>query len=307
MRIFVTGGTGLVGRRLVADRVERGDRLVVLTRDRVRARRVLAAAGHERVDVVEGDPATDGAWQQRLDGCDAVVHLAGAGVGDRRWNDAYKEVLVDSRVESTRRVASALEAATKRPSVLVCASATGYYGACADAVDETAPPGDDFLAKLAIKWERAAQPAVECGVRVVHARLGIVLDAQGGALASMVPLFRWMVGGPLGSGRQYMPWIHWRDVVGLVDFALRDDRVSGPVNLVAPEAVTSRAFARTLGRVLGRPSWLPAPRLGLRIVVGELANYMTMGQHVVPKKASELGYQFSFGKLGRALAELLHD
>ncbi len=141
----------------------------------------------------------------------------------------------------------------------------------------------------------------------MHARLGIVLDERGGALARMAPLFRWMVGGPLGSGRQYMPWIHWRDVAGLVDFALRDDRLRGPVNLVAPEAVTSRAFARALGRVLGRPSWLPAPRLGLRIAVGELADYMTMSQRVVPRKALDLGYEFAFPELGPALADLLRS
>ncbi|MHC4126846.1 MAG: TIGR01777 family oxidoreductase [Planctomycetota bacterium] len=305
MRIFVTGATGLVGRRLVADRLQRGDRLVILTRDEARARRVFSAAGVERVELIEGDPSAGGAWPQRLDGCDAVVHLAGAGVGDRRWSAAYKKVLVDSRVESARRVAGALEAATNRPSVLVSASATGYYGACAFGADETAPPGDDFLATLSVQWEQAAASAVAAGARVVHARLGIVLDPRGGALARMVPLFRWMVGGPLGSGRQYMPWVHWRDVVGLVDFALRKDRLSGPVNLVAPEAVTSRAFARALGRALGRPSWLTAPRLGLRIAVGELADYMTMSQRVVPQKALDLGYEFAFSELGPALADLL--
>jgi uncharacterized protein (TIGR01777 family) len=305
MRVFVTGATGLVGRRLVADRVRHGDRVVVLSRDGDRARRVLAADGGGEVEVVEGDPSARGAWHARVDGCDAVVHLAGAGVGDRRWSAAYKKLLLDSRVESARQVASAIDAAADRPSILVSASATGYYGACDAAVDETAPPGDDFLATLSVEWERAAQSVGAGGARVVLARMGIVLDPRGGALSRMVPLFRWMVGGPLGSGRQYMPWIHWRDVVGLIDLALREDRLTGPVNLVAPETVTGRAFARALGRVLGRPSWLPAPRLGLRIAVGELANYMTMSQHVAPKKALELGYEFAFPELGRALADLL--
>ncbi|MHC4099572.1 MAG: TIGR01777 family oxidoreductase [Planctomycetota bacterium] len=305
MRVFVTGATGLVGRRLVADRLQRGDQVVVLTRDGARARRVLSPPGVEHLEVVEGEPSAAGAWRRHVSGCDAVVHLAGAGVGDRRWSAAYKKILVDSRVESTRQVAGAIEAADERPSVLVTASATGYYGACDAGVDETAPPGDDFLARLAVRWEEAAQSAAGSGARVVHVRLGIVLDERGGALARMVPLFRWMVGGPLGSGRQHLPWIHWRDVVGLVDVALRDDRASGPINLVAPEAVTSRAFARTLGRVLGRPSWLPAPRFGLRIAVGELANSMTMSQHVVPQKAADLGYEFRFPALEPALADLL--
>ncbi len=305
MRVFITGATGLVGRRLVADRLQRGDQVVVLTRDGARARGVLAGDDVGDVEVVEGDPSTGGAWRERVSGCDAVVHLAGAGVGDRRWSAAYKKVLVDSRVESTQQVADAIDAAADRPSVLVCASATGYYGVCDSAVDETAPPGDDFLARLSVKWEEVAQTATRFGARVVHARLAIVLDERGGALARMVPLFRWMVGGRLGSGRQHMPWVHWRDVAGLVDLALRDDRLSGPVNIVAPEAVTSRAFARALGRALNRPSRLPAPRLGLRIAVGELADYMTMSQRVVPTKALELGYEFAFPELGRALADLL--
>jgi uncharacterized protein (TIGR01777 family) len=301
MRVFVTGATGLVGRRLVADRLQRGDHVVALTRDGVRARGVLAADDAGDVEVVEGDPSTRGTWQEHVSGCAAVVHLAGAGVGDRRWSAAYKKVLVDSRVEGTRRVVDAIGAAADRPTVFVCASATGYYGVCASAVDETAASGDDFLARLSVKWEEAAQTATRFGARVAHARLGIVLDERGGALARMVPLFRWMVGGPLGSGRQYMPWVHWRDVAGLVDLALRDDRVSGPVNVVAPEAVTNRALARALGRVLGRTSWLPAPRLGLRIAVGELA----MSQHVVPQKARDLGYEFRFPALEPALADLL--
>jgi uncharacterized protein (TIGR01777 family) len=305
MRVFVTGATGLVGRRLVTDRLQRGDHVVALTRDGARAREVLAAEDVDRMEVVEGDPSTRGAWQQRVSGCAAVVHLAGAGVGDRRWSAAYKKVLVDSRVEGTRRVADAIDAADDRPSVLVCASATGYYGVCDPAVDETAAPGDDFLARLTVKWEEAAQTATRSGARVVHARLGIVLDDRGGALARMVPLFRWMVGGPLGSGRQYMPWVHWRDVAGLVDLALRDDRLSGPVNVVAPEAVTGRAFARALGRVLGRPSRLAAPRFALRVAVGELADYMVMSQRVVPRRAMNLGYEFAFSELPAALADLV--
>ncbi|MHC4768423.1 MAG: TIGR01777 family oxidoreductase [Planctomycetota bacterium] len=304
MRVFVTGATGLVGRRLVADRLQRGDHVVTLTRNAARARQVFTA-GVGTVELVEGDPSIGGAWQENVNGCDAVVHLAGAGVGDRRWSAAYKQVLVDSRVEGTRRVVDAIGAAADRPTVFVCASATGYYGVCDSAVDETAAPGDDFLARLSVKWEDAAQTAARFGARVVHARLGIVLDERGGALARMVPLFRWMVGGPLGSGRQRMPWVHRHDVAGLIDLALRDDRLSGPVNVVAPEAVTGRAFARALGRVLGRPSKFAAPRFALRIAVGELAHYMTMSQHVVPQKARDLGYEFRFPALEPALADLL--
>jgi uncharacterized protein (TIGR01777 family) len=303
MRIFVTGATGLVGRRLVADRLERGDEIVALSRNGDRARQALAPS---RAEIVEGDPAAGGAWQRRVGNCDAVIHLAGAGIGDRRWSAAYKRLLVDSRVEGTRQVVAAIEAAASRPPVLVCASAVGYYGAGDEPVDETAGPGDDFLARLVVAWEEAAQSAGAAGARVVTTRLGVVLDDRGGALAKMVPLFRWMLGGPLGSGRQSMSWVHWRDVAGLVDLALRDDRLTGPINVVAPEVVTNRAFARALGHALGRPAVLPTPRLALRLAVGELAEYMTMSQNVRPARARERGYTFAFPELEPALADLVH-
>ncbi len=302
MRILITGATGLIGRRLVTDRRERGDELVVVSRDARRAQERLGA----EVDVVEGDPTADGAWQSRVDGCDAVVHLAGAGVADRRWSSAYKRVIVDSRVDSTRRVVEAIDAAETRPAVLVNASAVGYYGERGDEpIDETARKGDDFLAELADEWERTAQRAVSGGTRVVMLRTGVVLDPRGGALQKMLPIFRLGLGGPLGSGRQYLPWIHWRDVVGLIDLALTDATLSGPLNVVAPEPVTNRVFSRTLGRVLRRPAVLPVPVLGLRVLLGELGSYATISQRVVPGQAQQHGYTFRYPRLQPALETLV--
>ena len=306
MQVLITGATGLIGRRLVLDRLERDDQVVIVSRDAARAGRLFAAAANQRVTVIGGNPAVPGSWQDAVNGCDAVIHLAGAGIADRRWNTAYKKVLLDSRIDSTHQVVEAIDAAVDRPGVLINASAVGYYGDTADqTVDEGAAPGDDFLAKLTVRWEEQAHRARSAGVRVVRLRFGIVLDERGGALAKMITPFRLMLGGPLGSGRQYMPWIHWRDVVGLIDLALKDRELSGPVNVVAPEPVTNRTFARTLGSVLRRPALVPTPRFALRLAIGEFAKYVTMSQRVAPAKAERLGYRFLYPELRPALDSLV--
>ncbi len=301
MRIFLTGATGLIGRRLVADRLARGDSLTVVSRDGARAR---ALAGE--IDVVEADLMEPGPWQQRVNGCDAVVHLAGAGVADRRWTRAYRALIVDSRIEGTRRIVDAIEGAAARPRILVNASAVGYYGDGGDTIlDESAPAGDDFLADLSVRWEAEAARAGDGATRVVLLRISVVLDPRGGVLGAMLPIFRLGLGGRLGSGRQYFPWIHWRDVVGLIDVALGDDTLRGPINVVAPEAVTGRVFARTLGRVLRRPAVLPVPVAALRVVMGEMGRYAVASQRVVPQLATGRGYAFAFGRLQPALENLL--
>lgn len=306
MRVFITGATGLIGRRLVRDRLERGDEVVALTRSARRAAAILPDAP-EQLSIVEGDPAAGGDWQSSVDGCGAAVHLAGAGVADRRWSEASKRLIVASRIESTARLVEAMEQAARRPEVFVCASATGYYGEGGEELlDETAPAGDDFLARLASAWEAQARHAERADVRVVSLRIGVVLDERGGALAKMVPVFRMFLGGPLGGGRAYVPWIHHRDVTGLIDLAIRDASLTGPLNVVAPNPVTGRALARALGAALGRPSWLPAPRWALRIVLGEIASYATMSQRVVPARAVEHGYRFEYTMMAPALASLLH-
>jgi len=306
VRIFLTGATGLIGRRLVADRVGRGDTLTIVSRDAQRARDAIPGGDGPTPDVVVADLGDPGTWQDCVDGCDAVVHLAGAGVIDRRWTRAYRKLIVDSRVESTRYVVEAIERAVSRPRVLVNASAVGYYGERGDTVlDETTAAGDDFLAELSAQWETQAARAAECGARVVMLRIAVVLDPRGGALARMLPIFRLGLGGPLGSGRQYLPWIHWRDVVGMINLALTDDTLSGPINVVAPETVTNRQFTRTLGAVLHRPAVLPVPVFALRIMMGEMGRYAVVSQRVVPDLATRHGYAFAFGRLQPALEDLL--
>jgi hypothetical protein len=312
MRLFLTGATGLLGRRLVLDRLERGDQLVVASRDAAQAARLFAAESNPNITVVAADVVRPGPWQDAVAGCDAVVHLAGAGVADRRWNSAYRTLLVDSRVEGTRNVVAALaraaagSAAQRPPRVLLSASAIGYYGERGDeAVDESAPPGRDFLARLCEAWETQALAADAAGVRTVLLRTGVVLDERGGALRRLLLPFRLGLGGPIGSGRGFMSWIHWRDWVGLVDFALRTESIRGPMNLTAPNPVTSRTFARALGSVLHRPALLPAPPVALRLVMGELGRYAAMSQRVVPAAAISRGYRFLYPDLEPALRSLL--
>lgn len=306
MQILITGATGLIGRRIVLDRLERDDRVVIVSRDTDRAGHLFAAAANQNITVINGNPAEPGSWQDAVNGCDAVIHLAGAGIADRRWSDAYKRLISDSRIDSTHQVVQAIEAAVDRPKVLVNASAVGYYGDTADrTTDESADPGDDFLANLTVRWEAQAQRATSPEVREVRLRFGIVLDERGGALAKMITPFRLMLGGPLGSGRQYMPWIHWRDVVGLVDLALKDPDLSGPVNIVAPEQVTNRTFSRTLGAVLHRPAFIPTPQIALRLAVGEFATFITMSQRISPAKAKHHGYRFLYPELRPALDSLI--
>jgi uncharacterized protein (TIGR01777 family) len=306
MRLFITGATGLIGRRLVLDRLERGDQIVVLSRSATRAAALFAAEANPNVHVVQGHPGTPGSWRAAVEGCDAVVHLAGAGVADRRWSAAYKREIVNSRLDSTHQIVEAIAAAAVRPSVLINASAAGWYGDTGDReTDEQAEPATgDFLADLAVRWEREAMKAEEAGTRVVLLRTGIVLDERGGMLARLVKPFLLFAGGPFGSGRQYLPWIHWRDEIGLIDLALRRPQIRGPLNGAAPNPVTSRRFCRALGRALGRPSWLPVPTFAMRLVLGEVAKYAAMSQRLVPTRAMEFGYRFIYPEIEPALEAL---
>lgn len=306
MRIFATGATGLVGPRLVERLLARGDQVVVLTRRPELARTKWG----ERVAVVAGDPNEPGPWQDAIADCDAVVHLAGEGIFNRRWNATFKERLRTSRLQGTANVVAALarhpRTSAGTPKVLASASAIGYYGPHGDEeLTEATPPGDDFLARLCVEWERAARAATDHGVRVVLLRFGIILDPSGGALAKLLTPFKLFVGGPVGSGRQVMSWIHGDDVVGLILFALDTAAANGPLNVTAPAPVTNRQFGHALGRVLHRPSFLPTPAFALRLMLGESAHIVTTGQRVLPRQAQELGYRFQFAQLDAALRDLL--
>ena len=306
MRIFLMGGTGLVGSRLIERLRQRQDEIILLTRRPDVGREKLGGGG----TVVEGDPMTAGPWTDRAADCDAVINLVGENIFGRRWNADFKKLLYDSRIKSTENIVQAL---TKQPrtaagaaKVLVNASAIGYYGPRGDEeLTEDSPPGDDFLAQICIDWEKAARAAEPAGVRVAILRTGIVLDPAGGPLRKMLTPFKMFVGGPVGSGRQWMSWVHHEDVVGLYLLALDNAEARGPLNATAPHPLTNRDFSKALGRALGRPSFLPTPKFALRAVLGGVAGLVTTGQRVLPKRALGLGYAFKFPDIDAALADVL--
>lgn len=300
MKVLVTGATGLVGSALVEALVGRMDRAVCLTRSGTR-RRLLPGAG---IDVVQGDPTRPGRWMDAAAGCDAVVNLAGESLAAGRWTARRKREFRRSRIESARNVAAAV-AVSGSVRVLVNASAVGYYG---DRGDEPLPEdhdsGADFLSRLAHEWEEACAGA-EGSARVVKLRIGMVLARSGGALPRMAVPFRLGLGGPLGGGRQYVPWIHIDDLVRAILFILDTPAIEGPVNAVAPDPPTQRKFALTLGRVLHRPAVLPAPRFALRLLMGEMADLVLAGQRAVPKALRSHGFRFEHAYLETALSDLL--
>jgi uncharacterized protein (TIGR01777 family) len=296
MHVFVTGGTGLIGRSLCAALAARGDEVTALSRRPGQDR----ASG---VRWVEGDPAAAGSWLGALSAADAVVHLAGEPVAGGRWTAARKARIASSRLDSTRLVAAAV--AGGGPGVLVQGSAVGFYGDRGDEpLDEHAAPGRGFLADLSARWEAAAAPAAG-RARLVLVRTGIVLARDGGALPVLARPFRIFAGGPLGDGRPWQPWIHLTDQVGLLLLALDDARARGPLNAVAPAPVRQGELARTLARILRRPNLCRVPEAALRLAVGEMAEVLLASQKVVPAQAQALGYRFRFPALEPALRDLL--
>jgi uncharacterized protein len=312
LRVTVTGATGLIGPALVAALQAQDTQVTVLTRDPARALARLNSGGAAEVEAVEWDLMSEPAPAEALAGRDAVVHLAGENVA-QRWTAKAREAIRKSRVQGTRHLIEGLREAgrvdaIRRPRTLVSASAIGYYGQRGEEpLDEDAPAGRDFLARVCADWELEAERASELGMRVVEVRTGVVLDSDGGALAKMLPPFRLGVGGPVAGGRQYMSWIHRDDLVGIMLAAVDDERWRGPINATAPEPVSNRDFSRALGRALGRPSLVPVPGTALRLLYGEMAEIVTTGARVVPAKPLVLGYQFRHPELAEALTSALAD
>lgn len=301
-RVIVAGATGLIGRRLCPALARSGYMVVVFSRDAEAARRKVPTA----TEYVTWDGGEDGPWAAALDGATAVINLAGANIFGSRWTDEYKKQLYNSRIGATRGLVKAMAAAERPPQAFVSGSAVGYYGFRDDTpLDESAKAGNDFLARLVVDWEAEALKAEAAGIRTVLVRTGIVLSAEEGALPQMMLPFKLFAGGPILPGTQWLSWVHLDDEVGLLRFALEDERVRGPLNATAPEALTNRDFSSLLGRVMGRPSWLPVPGFGLSALLGEFGDVLTKGQRVVPAKASELGYQFEYPQAGPALKQLL--
>ncbi|MET9529156.1 MULTISPECIES: TIGR01777 family oxidoreductase [unclassified Streptomyces] len=291
MRIAIAGASGLIGTALGRSLRADGHEVVRLVRRAARA-----------ADETEWDPAREYVDTAGLTGCDAVVNLAGAGVGDHRWTDAYKKELRDSRVLGTATLAEAVASLDVPPAVFLCGSALGYYGDTGDrAVDESAPPGEGFLASLCVEWEEAAHAAEEAGIRTAFARTGLVVAKEGGAWGRLFPLFRAGLGGRMGDGGQYWSFIALHDHVAALRHILDTESLSGPVNLTGPQPVTNREVTAAMGRVLHRPTLFTAPAPALRIALGEFAGDVLGSQRVLPKKLLESGFTFAFPEIDEAI------
>ncbi len=296
MRVVVTGSSGLIGQALVSRLTTDGHRVCVLVRR-------SPGPGEARWDPGQGQIDADA-----LDGAEAVVHLAGAGIGDKRWTTARKDVILHSRVDATAVLCRCLAGLDRRPSVLVSASAVGYYGDRGDEeLTERSGPGTGFQAEVCRRWEEATAPAETAGIRVVHLRSAVVLARHGGALGRQLPLFRAGLGATLGSGRQWLSWISLRDEVGAIVHVMADPSLVGPVNATAPAPVTNREFTKELGRALRRPAVLGAPPFALRLALGkQLADELLLGSpRVVPARLADAGYTFADPTLEGALRQTL--
>ena len=301
MRVTLTGATGGIGRGLAEALIARGDEVTALTRSPERA----AGRLPQGVTAVGWDPVAGPAPADALAGRDAVVNLAGENVA-QRWTSEVKQRIRASRELGTRNLVEGLRTAEPRPAALVSGSASGYYGPHGDErIGEDAPAGDDFLAAVSVAWEREALEAEGLGMRVAIVRTGIVLDADSGALATMLTPFKLGVGGPVAGGRQYMPWIHREDEIGLLLAALDNPGFSGPVNGSAPEPATNRDFSRALGRALHRPAFAPIPAAAIKVLYGDMAQIVVKGVRMVPGRAAELGYTFRHPDLDEALGSTL--
>jgi uncharacterized protein (TIGR01777 family) len=302
MKIVVAGASGLIGRRLAKALLAAGHTVVNLT--------TRAIAPDERQNPslrrIPWDGRTISDWRHHLEDSAAVINLSGQSLSSGRWTASRKKVLLSSRLDSTRALVEAMRTQKEKPLVFVNASAVGYYGPVATGdVAEDQPAGSDFLATLCAQWEREALAASYLGVRTVVLRSAVVLDAEGGALRRLVLPFRLFVGGSLGNGAQWLPWIHYEDQIRAILYAIEEARISGPVNLVAPGAVTMDEFCRTLGRVLHRPSLMRVPGFVLKAILGEMATVVLTGQRAVPQKLLQSGFRFTYPTLPEALSHIL--
>jgi len=300
MKIVISGATGFLGRPLAAALALDGHTVVVLSRGPS-----APPPGAERLVTWNAD-GTAGAWAAELDGAGAVINLAGESIAGGRWTAARKRRILDSRVLATRSLVAAIGEARTPPTLFVSGSAVGYYGPLQDQVaTEDSAAGDDFLAKVCAAWEAEASRAQSARTRVVCVRTGLVLERDGGALPQMLPPFRFGAGGPVGSGRQYWPWIHRQDWIDLVRFTVATPAITGPLNATAPTPVRNAEFARALGRAMHRPAFMPAPGFALKLLLGEMAEGLLLsGQRAVPAKAQRHGYSFAFPDLDHALEAL---
>ena len=296
MRLVVTGATGFIGTVLCARLLQQGHTLTLFTRGSPRD------VGTAAKRWVQWTPGALGEWGAALDGVDGVIHLAGEPIAAKRWTPTQRRRIEKSRVEGTNSLVQAIAKAKAKPTFLISASAVGYYGPRGDElITEDSSPGDDFLSAVCRAWEEEAKKAERLGLRVVRLRTGVVLGSGGGALTKMAQPFKFFVGGPLGSGRQWMSWIQLEDHVRLILQLIDNAQANGPVNATAPNPVRNKEFCQTLGKVLRRPCWAPVPGFALRLALGEMAEMLLTGQRVMPAAAQKLGFQFRYPNLEKAL------
>lgn len=302
MKVFMTGGTGFIGRHLASSLAHDGHSVTLVTRS---AKKATDLFNSKLINIVEADPSKPGEWQKEIEGVDAVINLCGEKILGKRWNDKFKQRLLDSRIPPTQLIVDAIATAKVKPEVLVNGSAIGIYGDRGpDLVTEEDRPGKDFSAYLCRSWEETANKAESFGIRVVNIRTGLVLG-DGGALIEMSRPFKFNAGGPIGSGNQYMSWIHINDHVGITKLCLLNREINGPVNLTASNPVTNSELMNSLGKALGRKSWLRVPAFMLKLMFGEGASLLLEGQRVLPVKVQKAGYNFKFESLTAALNDLL--
>ncbi|MEA5515616.1 TIGR01777 family oxidoreductase [Nodularia sp. UHCC 0506] len=305
MKVAITGATGFVGSRLVERLHNEGHRILVLTRNTTSAQKVFPPEAFPHLEILAYTPTVSGSWQDAIAGCDGVVNLAGEPIAEERWTPEQKQKILNSRQLGTQKIVDAIAKANPKPSVLVNASAVGYYGTSEiTTFDETSPSGRDFLAQVCQAWEAEAQKVKDAGVRLVILRLGIVLG-NGGALGKMITPFKLFAGGPLGSGRQWLSWIHLDDLVNLILKALTNPEMTGIYNATAPNPVRMTELSQTLGQVMQRPSWLPVPGFALEALLGDGAMVVLEGQQVMPKRTLEAGFEYEYPNLQPALSQIL--
>ncbi len=301
MKVLITGGTGLIGKALAVSLLAGGDHVWVLSRDPGKKRMA------EQVVMAGWDGRSPHGWDHLANEMDVIVNLAGTNIGAQRWTTKRKQQIHESRIKAGEAITSAIRGASRPPKVLIQASAVGYYGTANDLIlDEVSPPGNDFLSNVCKDWEASTAPVEAFGVRRVVIRTGIVLDRQEGPLARILLPFRLFVGGPLGNGRQWLPWIHLADEIGAIRFVIEEESARGVFNLTSPQPVTNAEFGRAVARVLHRPYWLPVPSAALKILLGEMSLLVLDGQHALPRRLMDMGYHFRFDGVEAALIDILN-